>query len=27
LPNGVKDSESLPLSPQATAVNDIFLAQ
>lgn len=27
LPDGVKDSESLPLSPQATAVNDIFLAQ
>ena len=27
LPNGVKDSDSLPLSPQATAVNDIFLAQ
>ncbi len=27
LPDGVKDFQSLPLSPQATAVNDIFLAQ
>ncbi|MSR34092.1 MAG: hypothetical protein EXS12_04745 [Phycisphaerales bacterium] len=27
LPDGVQDSQSLPLSPQATTVNDIFLAQ
>ena len=27
LPNGVKDSESIPLAPQATLNNDIFLAQ
>ena len=27
LPNGVKDSESIPLAPHATLNNDIFLAQ
>jgi len=27
LPDGVKDSQTLPLSPQATVANDIFLAQ